>query len=149
MCSKCPPMHASTRLNHGPPHPFKDAGAVTDSLTGIHNAIVKCLFIVNRSCIHKGFYVSLQVKIQRIQVWRAWRPCSGFSSTYPSVMIGVILRTSRIARLKCAGATAMHARITFVLWLPVVHLGIGCLKADVAKHVGQPNSHQQSLPNTH
>jgi hypothetical protein len=33
--------------HHGPPHTFKDAGLVVDSLTGIHNAIVKCLFIVN------------------------------------------------------------------------------------------------------
>jgi hypothetical protein len=44
--------------HHGPPHPCKDAGAVVDSLTGIHNAMVKCLFVGNRSCIHKGVYVS-------------------------------------------------------------------------------------------
>jgi hypothetical protein len=41
--------------HHGPPHPFKDAGVVADSLTGIHNAVVKCLFVVSRRCIHKGF----------------------------------------------------------------------------------------------
>jgi hypothetical protein len=41
--------------HHGPPHPIKDAGVVADSLTGIHNAMVKCLFVVNRSCIYKGF----------------------------------------------------------------------------------------------
>jgi hypothetical protein len=59
----------STRFNarldtshHGPPHPFKDAGVAADGLTGIHNAMVKCLFVVNRSCIHKGFYVSPQVE---------------------------------------------------------------------------------------
>jgi hypothetical protein len=40
--------------HHGPPHPIKDAGVVEDSLIGIHNAVVKCLFVVNRSCIHKG-----------------------------------------------------------------------------------------------
>jgi hypothetical protein len=40
---------------HGPPYPFKDAGEVADSLTGIHIVVVKCLFIVNRGCIHKGF----------------------------------------------------------------------------------------------
>jgi hypothetical protein len=34
------------------PHPFKDAGAVADNLTGIHNVIVKCFFVVNRSCMH-------------------------------------------------------------------------------------------------
>jgi hypothetical protein len=44
--------------HHGPPHPFKDAGAVADSLTGIHSATVKCLFVVNRRCIHKGFRCS-------------------------------------------------------------------------------------------
>jgi hypothetical protein len=37
---------------HGPPHPFKDAGLVADSLTGIHNAMMRCLFVVNRSCIY-------------------------------------------------------------------------------------------------
>jgi hypothetical protein len=31
------------------------AGAVAESLTGIHNAMVKWLFVLNRSCIHKGF----------------------------------------------------------------------------------------------
>jgi hypothetical protein len=35
-------------------HPFKDAGVVVDKLKGIYTAMVKCLFIVKRSCIHKG-----------------------------------------------------------------------------------------------
>jgi hypothetical protein len=39
----------------GPPYAFKDAWVVVDSLTGIHNGRVKCLFVANRSCIHKGF----------------------------------------------------------------------------------------------
>jgi hypothetical protein len=43
--------------HYGPPHPCKDAGAVADSLTGIHS-------------VHKGSEVSPQVKIQRIQMWR-------------------------------------------------------------------------------
>jgi hypothetical protein len=43
------------RSHQGPPHPFRDAGEVADRLTGIRNAKVKCLFGVNRSCIHKGF----------------------------------------------------------------------------------------------
>jgi hypothetical protein len=47
---------------------FRDAGAVADSLTGIHNMMVKCLFVVNRSCIHEGVQVPPQVKIQRIQI---------------------------------------------------------------------------------
>jgi hypothetical protein len=42
------------KSHHGPPFQFKDAGVVVDSLTGIHNAMVKCLFVVNRSCIHMG-----------------------------------------------------------------------------------------------
>jgi hypothetical protein len=41
--------------HHGPPHPFKDAGEVADSLTGIHNAMVGCIFIFNRSYTHNGF----------------------------------------------------------------------------------------------
>jgi hypothetical protein len=44
------------------------AGVVAVSLRGIHNAMVKCLFNVNRSCIHKGFQVSPHVKIQRIKL---------------------------------------------------------------------------------
>jgi hypothetical protein len=71
--------------HHGLQNPFKDA----DSLTGIHNAMVKCLFVVNRSFIHKGFRVPPQVTIERIQIWRAWRLCSGSSSTYAPVLIGV------------------------------------------------------------
>jgi hypothetical protein len=41
--------------HHGLLHLFRSAGVVVDSLTGIHNAMVKCLFIVNRNCIHMGF----------------------------------------------------------------------------------------------
>jgi hypothetical protein len=40
-----PSMRFNARLDtshHGPPHPFKDAGVVADSLTGIHSAMVKC-----------------------------------------------------------------------------------------------------------
>jgi hypothetical protein len=51
-------MRFNARLDtshHGLPHPCKDAGVVADSLTGIHSAMVKCLFVVNRSCISKGF----------------------------------------------------------------------------------------------
>jgi hypothetical protein len=51
-------MRFNARLgtsHHGPPHPFKDVGVVSDSLTGVHNAMVKCLSVVNRSCIRKGF----------------------------------------------------------------------------------------------
>jgi hypothetical protein len=50
-------MRLNTRLNtshHGPLHLLKDARVDVDSLTGIHSAMVKCLSVVNRSCIHKG-----------------------------------------------------------------------------------------------
>jgi hypothetical protein len=40
--------------HHVPPHPLKDAGLVVASLTGIHNAMVKYLFVVITSCISKG-----------------------------------------------------------------------------------------------
>jgi hypothetical protein len=55
-------MRFNARLDashHGPPHPYKDAGVVKNRLTGIHNATVKCLFVVNRSCIHTGFDAEL------------------------------------------------------------------------------------------
>jgi hypothetical protein len=64
--------------------------------------MVKCLYIVNRSCIHKCVQVSSQVKIQRIQIWRgAWRPCSGSCSTYPSVMTGVTENISHSTAKMC------------------------------------------------
>jgi hypothetical protein len=93
-----PSMRFNARLDishHGPLHPCKDAGVVADSLTGIHNAVVKCLFAFKWSYIHKGFQMSPQVKTQRIQIWRAWRPRSGSSSTYPSGMIGVVENISQ------------------------------------------------------
>jgi hypothetical protein len=43
------------------------------------------------------------LKIQRIQVRRAWRPCSGSSSAYPSTMTCVIENISHTTP-KCAGA---------------------------------------------
>jgi hypothetical protein len=58
-------MRSNARLDmyHGQPHPSKDAVVVAERLTGIHNAMMKCLFVVNRRCTHKGFYVSPQVNI--------------------------------------------------------------------------------------
>jgi hypothetical protein len=35
------------KTHHEPPHLFKDAGVIADSLTGIQNAI-NCFFVVNR-----------------------------------------------------------------------------------------------------
>jgi hypothetical protein len=121
----------------------QDAWAVADCLRGIHSAMVKWK--------HKDCEVFPQINIQRIQIWRAWRPGSGSSSTYPSATIRVI-GTSRTARLKWPGVPC--GCTTFVLWLPVVHLIVtsavhvsgnlssGCLQADEAKHVGLPKSHQ-------
>jgi hypothetical protein len=116
--------------HHGPPHPFKDAGVVADSLTGIHNAM-KCLFVVNRSCIQ-----SPQVSIQRIQVRRAWRPCNGSSSTYPSVMTavtenishsmaklyrGTIMDSSSYnSRIKCFRAHVSMLILYFVCYVDLV-----------------------------
>jgi hypothetical protein len=86
-------MRLNARLDtshHGQPHPFEDAGVVADSLTGNHNSMSKCLFVINRSFSGMGIQVPPPVNIQRIQIWRAWKSCSGSSSTYPSVMIGVV-----------------------------------------------------------
>jgi hypothetical protein len=41
--------------HHGPPHPFKDAGVVADSLMDIHNAMVKCLFVCQKDLHTQGF----------------------------------------------------------------------------------------------
>jgi hypothetical protein len=43
--------------HHGLPHLFKDARVVAYSLADIQNAMVRCLFIVNRSYKHKRFWV--------------------------------------------------------------------------------------------
>jgi Zn-finger nucleic acid-binding protein len=87
--------------HHGPSHPFKDAGAVADSLPGIHNTMLKCFFVVNRIWIHKGFNVSPQVKIQRIKIWRARRSCSGSSPTHTSVLICVTENISHSTAKMC------------------------------------------------
>jgi hypothetical protein len=42
-------------FHHGTPHPFKEDRIVADTLTVIHSAMVKCLFVVNRSDIYEGF----------------------------------------------------------------------------------------------
>jgi hypothetical protein len=104
-------MRFNARLDtsHHGPHPFKNAGVVGDSLTGIQNVMVKCLVVVNRSCIHKDLKVFPLVKIQRIQIWRAWRPYSESSSTYQSVMIDVIENISHSTAKMCR-STIMHVQ---------------------------------------
>jgi hypothetical protein len=39
---------------HGLLNPFKDPGIAADGLTGVHNVLMKCLYIVKGSWIHKG-----------------------------------------------------------------------------------------------
>jgi hypothetical protein len=39
----------------GPPRLFKDAGVVADSLTGIHNARAKCLFVATGAAYARAF----------------------------------------------------------------------------------------------
>jgi hypothetical protein len=48
-------MRFSARLDRSHHGPFKDAGVVADVLTGIRNAMVKCLFVDNRVCMRKVF----------------------------------------------------------------------------------------------
>jgi hypothetical protein len=48
------------KSHHGPPHPFKDAGVVADSLTGIHNAMTQCLFVVNLEDSNQADVVAVQ-----------------------------------------------------------------------------------------
>jgi hypothetical protein len=133
-------MRFNARLDtphHGPPHPFKDAGAVVDSLIGIHSVMVKCLFVVNSSCVHKGVCVSPQVKLERIQMWRAWRPCSGPSSTYPSVMIGVIENISH-STAKICRSTIMH----FFSY----NLQIRCFRASIDMDILFLSWHMELVP---
>jgi hypothetical protein len=60
-------MKSIARLDKSHHGPSKDSGAVADNMTGIQNAMTKYPFVVNRSCIHKGFQISAEVKIhQRI-----------------------------------------------------------------------------------
>jgi hypothetical protein len=53
---------------HGILNLFKDFGTFADNLVGIHNVLVKCLYIVNRKWIHKDVEVPPQVDIQMIQI---------------------------------------------------------------------------------
>jgi hypothetical protein len=69
--------------HYGPPHPFKDAGVVAGSVADTHTAMVKCLLDVNRSCINRGFQVSPHVKIERIQIQRAWSSCTSSLCSVP------------------------------------------------------------------
>jgi hypothetical protein len=47
--------------HHGSSNPLKDVGTVPDGLTDIRNAMVKCLFVANMSCIHKRSQVPPQI----------------------------------------------------------------------------------------
>jgi hypothetical protein len=51
--NKCSRLNSS---HHGSPNLFEDTWVLADSLRDIHNAMMKCLFVFNSSCIHKGFF---------------------------------------------------------------------------------------------
>jgi hypothetical protein len=93
--------------HHGSPHPYKDAEVVAGSLTGIHKAMVKCLFIVNRTAYTRVSRCPHRQKSRGFKSLGAWRSCSGSSSTYPSVMIGVIENISHSTAKMCR-STIMH-----------------------------------------
>jgi hypothetical protein len=85
-------MRINARLDtfhHAPPHPFRDGGAVADSLPGIHPAMVKCLFVVNRSCIHKGFTCPHRYKSRRFKSGEHGGQAVANPSTCTSVTTGV------------------------------------------------------------
>jgi hypothetical protein len=69
--------------------------------------------------------MSSQVKLQRIQVRRAWRPRSESSSIYPSVMIRVIEKTSHTTRLKCA----------LVAWCMCTVVSVIIYKLNISRHM--------------
>jgi hypothetical protein len=45
-----------------PPQSLEDTGVVADSLTGIQNAMAKCLFVVNRAAYTRDFRSSHRKK---------------------------------------------------------------------------------------
>ncbi|PNF31828.1 hypothetical protein B7P43_G09258 [Cryptotermes secundus] len=59
-------VHSSTRLVMNRHIRSKLPRVAADSLTDINNEM-KCLFVLNRSCIHKGFYVFPQVGVVQAQ----------------------------------------------------------------------------------
>jgi hypothetical protein len=77
--------------------------------------MVKCLFIVHRNCIHKDISVFSRVKMQRFQIWRAWKPCRGSSSTFPSVIICVTENISHSTSKMCRG-DIMHVPHSWYDW---------------------------------
>jgi hypothetical protein len=60
-----PSMRFNARFDTS--HHGQSPEVVVDRLIGIHNEIVKCPFVVNRSSIYMRFYVFPEVKMQRIQ----------------------------------------------------------------------------------
>jgi hypothetical protein len=94
--------------HHGPSHPFKDGGAVVDSPTGIHTAIVKCLFVVNRSCIHKGFRCTHRCKSRGFKSGERGGNAVGTLSTSTSVTTGVTENISHSTAKMCR-STVIHA----------------------------------------
>jgi hypothetical protein len=75
----------------------------------MHNAVMKCLFIVNRSCMHKDFrcLTGKNPKGNKCK-WMLW---SWFSCTYLSFMIGVFGSSSSSFGALCKEIWAMVANV--------------------------------------
>jgi hypothetical protein len=110
MSSKRFDAHLDTS-HRGPRRPFKDAGVVADSLTGIHSAMVKCLFVVNRSYTHEDFQVFLPVKDPEDSNLTSVEDMQWSSSAYLSVMIGVTENISHITAKMCRSMHRYNSQI--------------------------------------
>jgi hypothetical protein len=143
-------LHTS---NYRLPHSFKISGAVTDSLTGINNAM-KSLYDVNWRCIHNDFCVSSQVK--------SWGFKSGERGGYAvglpppfNLTWRLLQRTSSTARLQCAIApsytdhviaVSVGGHLTVVLLDHVTgNLASVCVQLAAVKHTELANHHKSLL----
>jgi hypothetical protein len=61
-----------------------------------------------------------QANIQMIQVWWAWKPCSGSCTIYPLLMVGIW----HLAQHSWNVPEHHSAFTTCMLWLPLVHLPV-------------------------
>jgi hypothetical protein len=98
------PLYTS---HHRTPGPFEDAGVAVDSLRGIHSAIINKVPLRCQQELHTQRPLGVLTGINpEDSIWRAWRPCSGSSSTYPLVMIAVIVdilhRTTKMCSIVSA-----------------------------------------------
>jgi hypothetical protein len=115
-----------------PPLAFTVTGVDADSLTGIHNATMKSLFDINRSCISG---------VPTGKISRGFKPCElgGHALRPPlpmhqSLLLYFLLRTSRTARLQCAWAPSwillatahkLNASDQMLLWILCLVIAYG------------------------